>query len=147
MHSLTDNVKLWDIGMDPAARTTTLRSTGVRVGRQGYAHTALIHLGTWTDGTFTFTFEGSDDDSTYTALGSATDQTPFDDPEDYLSGATNSIVVDDNSRVGTVLKLGILSNYEYLEIVCTVTAAPGTGLVYGATLATSKLRQAGPVIA
>lgn len=146
MHmSLADNYES-AYSITIAALTVTANGTAIRTGRAGHARAAEVHLGTWTDGTFTLTFQDSDDNSTWTTLGSATDQTPFDDPDSRLSGATNSIVISDNTRAGLVLKVGLLSIKDYIRCVDTVSGGPGTGAIFGVAIKTGKLRSAGPTI-
>lgn len=82
------------------------------------AQGVVIDIGSWTDGTFAFDVEESDDDSTYTSV----------DASD-LSAATPT--VSDASTDDTQVYLDYTGDAKYLRVTCTVTGSPSTGLVFG----------------
>lgn len=97
----------------PAARAAT--GTGVGVDLRGYdGATVVLSIGARTDGTFTPSIEESDDNSTFTAVGTAALEGTF-------SAAT----------AGTsVQKVGYLGTKRYIRGLLTV-ASGTTGAVCG----------------
>lgn len=136
--SLADGLQ-FAVTLDKVARTDgTVNGTAIRTGRDGYARMALLDIGTWTDGTHTFTFEQSADNSTWTALTAQ----QLDDPAGLLSGAT--IVIDAADEDDVLIEIGLLATEDYTRVV-QVTASSTTGLVAGAKIATGNLRHGGGV--
>jgi hypothetical protein len=84
-------------------------------------------LGTWTDGTHTFSLNESSDDSTYTACATA----------DVIVVGTNPVVA--NTNVNTFVQLSYIGTKRYIKGVIT-SAGTTTGLVAGGN-ATLKNRK------
>ena len=131
-----------DQTLAPAARTATANGSSVRSGREGYPRAAHFHLGLYTDGTHTFTFEDSPDGSSWTALTAS--QLAF--PSGLATGVEvgASIVIDNVAEDNTSFKVGLLSEEDYTRVVHTVAGGPSTGLVSGVDIETGPpLRAAG----
>jgi hypothetical protein len=80
--------------------------------------TVELNVGVWTDGTFAFEVQESDDDSTYTAV---------DDAD--LMGSEPTIDAADEDLV--IHLIGYKGGKRYIKVVCTVTGTPTTGMVFG----------------
>lgn len=109
-----------------AARTTsangaTIDRTSLNGGNNGVAF--LVHAGTITDGTHTFSLQDSPDSTTWTAVASPYVQTP----------ATTAFTSSTTS--GTVLKFGYMGVQQYVRLISTVTGSPATGGYYSAIAA------------
>jgi hypothetical protein len=104
----------------PAARTATANGTGVDLANFDAAM-VLVHAGTWTDGTHTFKLQDSPDNATWTDVAAS-----------FLDGAAP--VVSSAPTASKVYALGYHGIRRYLRVVVTVTGAPATGAVYGATV-------------
>ena len=106
--------------LKPATRTASADGTGVDL--QGYESAlVLIDVGSWTDGSHTFELQESDDDSSYSAVGS----TDLLGTEPVVDGAA-----DDDQ----VYKLGYLGDARYIRVITTVTGSPSTGADYSALI-------------
>lgn len=115
----------------PQAVTSTKTSTTIDLA--GYESvTILIDVGTWTDGTHTFSIQDSDDDSSYTATAAAD-----------LVGTLP--VVNGTTKHRQIYEIGYVpkaAEHRYLQVVNTVTASPSTGLVYGVVAVRGRPRTA-----
>jgi hypothetical protein len=101
----------------PAARNASANGTGV--DDNGFSGaTAIISVGTWTDGTHTFDIQESDDNSTFTSVAAGN-----------LLGTKP--VVSSAGTASKVYKVGYLGTKRYLRVAVTVAGAT-TGAVYGA---------------
>lgn len=109
----------------PAARTASANGTGVDLANYDAA-VALIHAGTWTDGTHTFELQDSDDNASFTAVADA-----------YLSGTEP--VVSSAPTASQVYRVGYHGIRRYLRVVVTA-AGTTTGAVYGASIVRGKGR-------
>lgn len=78
----------------------------------------VIDLGTWTDGTFAFDVEESDDDSTYTSV-------------DASDLSMTPPTIDDATTDGDQYKITYSGTKKYIRGVVTVTGSPATGLEFG----------------
>lgn len=104
----------------PAARTASANGTGVDLANYEGA-LALIHAGTWTDGSHTFEVQDSSDNVTFAAVA-----------DEFLSGTEP--VVSSAGTASTVYKVGYHGIKRYLRVIVTV-AGTTTGAVYGAHIA------------
>lgn len=104
----------------PAARTAAANGTGVDLAGYGSA-LILLALGLWTDGSFTFSVEESDDNSAFTAVASG----------DLLGAFT---VVDGTDDDNTIQRVGYVGTKRYIRVAVAQGAspAPSTGLVCSA---------------
>lgn len=103
----------------PLARTETV--TGSSVDLRGFdSAMAVLDIGTITDGTFTPKLQESDDDSTFTDVGT-------DDLQGSFTAATSS--ADDG-----VQAVGYLGDARYIRVVYTVSDLPSTGGTVGAVV-------------
>lgn len=107
-----------DVQVPKAAYTSDQDPTNGQDQHLYNARGIVIDFGTWTDGTFTFDIEESDDDSTYTSV----------DASD-LSGTVPE--VSDDSFDDSQVYLTYSGNAKYLKGVVTVTDSPSTGLEFG----------------
>lgn len=80
----------------------------------------LIQVGTVTDGTHTIEVQDSPNGSDWTAVGA-----------EFLQGAEPAITSANDERVH---EIGYTGHQRYLRVVSTVSGAPATGGVYGATV-------------
>ena len=111
--------------------------------RQSQAHGFVIELGDYTDGTHTFTFEESSDDSTFTAIVAANlDGFDFLNSQELFATGLASVVVSDATRDGQRLLIGYVGINEYIRAVCVTTGAT-TGLVAGAGTIQGNMRYQG----
>ena len=110
----------------PNVRTTT--ASGSTVDRSGYTRAMfLAHVGTVTDGTFTFDPEHSDDGSTWSNIDSA-------DLSGSFTAATSS--ADD-----VVQQVGYLGDKRYLRCNLTVSGSPSTGGAIGVVVVKAGARR------
>jgi hypothetical protein len=112
----------------PAATTSTVAAaTGNSTDTQGYEGvTAIVNLGTWTDGTFTPALYESDDNATFTAVA-ATD----------LIGAFTAI--SSNANVNKCQWVGYKGGKRYIAVNIAVASAT-TGMIIGTTVVLSHAR-------
>lgn len=104
----------------PAARTAGANGTGVDLLGFGGAM-ILVDLGLFTDGSFSFHLEESDDNSTFTDVDTSVDQ---------LGSLT---VVDGTDDDNTLQRVGYIGSKRYVRVVVAQGGSPcGTGLVCGA---------------
>lgn len=112
----------------PAARTASADGSGVDL--RGYeSATALIDAGAWTDGTFTFELQESDDDVTYSAVADA----DLVGTEPVIDAATEDLVVHE---------LGYIGSKRFVRVSVTVGGTPVTGMVFGASILRSNPKYA-----
>ncbi|MEI8714782.1 hypothetical protein [Mesorhizobium sp. ISC11] len=108
----------------PALRTVT--ATGAAIDRAGFESlTFAIHVGAWTDGVHTVSFEDSDDNSNFDAVaaGDLVGTAPvIQDNGDSPSGPT---FVNEN------VLIGYIGDRQYVRPKSTVTGSPGTGAFIG----------------
>lgn len=103
----------------PKQATTTSQTPASGTDIHIYnAKGVIIDAGTWTDGTFTFDVEESDDGSTWTSVDSA----------DLSMDAPVIDAADEDDQQYYITYSG---NKKYLRATCTVTGSPATGLVFG----------------
>ncbi len=121
MRDLKSNIDVAQ-SLAPAARTASANGSGVDLRGYGSA-TALIDIGLFTDGSFSFKLQESDDNSTFTDVGS----------DDQLGSFS---VVDDTGDDNTVQRVGYVGIKRYIRVVVTQGAspAPSTGVVVGAAI-------------
>ena len=109
--------------------TYTANQSGTGVDAHEHrAATAVIDVGSYTDGTHTFEVQESDDNSTWNAV-----------PDDRLSGTEP--VVDAAGDANAEHKIGILSSKSYLRIN-VVTSGTTSGAQYGAYIVLTDARHA-----
>lgn len=117
MRDLAHNIDV-EQHVAPAAFTAT-EDPANGVDLQGYeSATVVINAGVWTDGTFVFEVQESDDDSTYAAA-----------PDADLIGTEPTIDAADEDLV--IHKIGYIGQKRYIKVVTTVTGSPSTGMVMG----------------
>lgn len=105
--------------LPPAARIATANGSGVDL--RGYESAmALVHFGTWTDGTHTPSLQESDDNSTFTAVAAADQQGSF-------------TAVSSAGGNNTVQRVGYVGAKRYTRVIMTVAGAT-TGAVSSATI-------------
>lgn len=108
----------------PALRTVT--ATGTAIDRAGFESlTFAVHVGDWTDGVHTVSFEDSDDNANFDAVAAAN-----------LVGTAPVIQDDGNSPNGPTfenenLLVGYIGDRQYIRSKVTITGAPGTGAFVG----------------
>ncbi|TIN02693.1 MAG: hypothetical protein E5Y34_06600 [Mesorhizobium sp.] len=108
----------------PALRTVT--ATGTAIDRAGFESlTFAVHVGDWTDGVHTVSFEDSDDNANFDAVAAAN-----------LVGTAPVIQDDGNSPNGPTfenenLLVGYIGDRQYIRSKVTITGAPGTGAFLG----------------
>lgn len=102
-----------------AAVTATANGASFEISDY-HAISVLIDVGTWTDGTHTFTIEESDDNSAWSTV--TTD----------IWGDTPA-VVSDATTDDTKFRIGYKGNNRFLRVVTTVAGAT-SGAVYGALI-------------
>lgn len=107
-----------------AHATRTTNTQGYPVDRVGFESvTALIHVGDWTDGTFTFGADHSFDNSEWEAvpatdlIGSA-----------VVSGEGSPSTSDE---AGTTIAVGYIGTRRYFRPKVTASGAPATGAFIG----------------
>ena len=112
----------------PAATTATVNpSSSNSTDTQGYESvTAVVKLGTWTDGSFTPALYESSDNSTFTAVAAGD-----------LIGAFTAIT--DNTGVNKCQWVGYKGGLRYIAVKLTVSGAT-TGMVIGTTVLLSHAR-------
>lgn len=134
MRSSLYNVALVKSTILPAGpRTTT--TTGATVDRmtdEGGFRSALIavHAGVVTDGTHTVEVQDSPNNSDWTAVAN-----------EFLQGSEPAITSANDDRVH---EIGYTGHQRYLRVVVTVSGAPATGGIYGATIALGWPRKLPP---
>lgn len=103
----------------PAARTAS--ANGSSADRKfNESAIVVLNVGVWTDGTFTFALQESDDDTTFTAVSAS-----------QIQGALP--VVSDATTNNTSFHIGYLGNKRYLRLAVTA-AGTTTGAIFGATI-------------
>jgi hypothetical protein len=113
---LKSNIKL-GVSLTKIARTTS--GTGTSFDVADYDSVCfVVDSGAWTDGTHTFVFQESDDDSTFSAVADG----DLAGSEPVVDGAT-----DDDQQY----YVGYEGNKRYVRVVQTITATPSTGAVIG----------------
>jgi fluoride ion exporter CrcB/FEX len=111
-----------------APKTRTASENGTGVDLQGFeAALVVIHAGTITDGTHTPKLQESDDNSTWSDVGSS----------DLLGSFSN---ISSNS----IQTVGYIGSKRYIRVVATVSGATSGG-IYGATIVKGAPRHA-PVV-
>ncbi|PBB85729.1 hypothetical protein [Mesorhizobium sp. WSM3876] len=114
----------------PLLRTVT--ATGTRIDRAGFESvTFVVHVGAWTDGVHTISFEHSDDDISYDAV--------IDNDPDFpseLVGDAPVIQGDGESPVAATFSnenilVGYIGDRQYVRPKVTVTGGPATGAFVG----------------
>lgn len=107
----------------PAKKTTFTSATIDRLSADGGYESLTLYLlaGTWTDGSFAFAINDSPDDSTYTAVAAA-----FLIPEGVPSTGFASIT---SAATSKNQKVGYTGAQRYVQVVCTVSGSPGTGVL------------------
>lgn len=113
------NVDFWNsIPAVAAARTTSVNGTGVDL--KNFREAAfLLHYIALTDGTYTFDFQHSDDNSAWSSVA-ATDLDGSVPPAWAGSGPA-----------WIFARTGYLGGKRYVRGVCTVTGSPSTGARFG----------------
>jgi hypothetical protein len=116
-----------------AAMTATTKGTGVDLaaiatgGTVEEIATVTLALGTWGDGTHTFTLQESVDDvdGDYADVASG----DLNAESGVLGGAgSNAVVVSDNTKNGTTLLITYAGSKRWLRVVNTVSGGPAVGL-------------------
>ncbi|RWD14177.1 MAG: hypothetical protein EOS74_19540 [Mesorhizobium sp.] len=108
----------------PALRTAT--ATGTAIDRTGFESvTFAVHIGDWTDGVHTVSFEHSDDDISYDAVAA-----------DDLVGEAPVIQDDGNSPAAPTFEnenvlVGYVGDRQRVRSKVTVTGGPATGAFIG----------------
>lgn len=119
MRDLKNNLKPVQ-SLAPAARTASANGAGVDL--RGFdAAMIVIDVGAWTDGAHQFAVEESADNATWTAVAAAD-----------LDGAAPNVAAAGDG--GQIYKIGYRGAQRYLRVTSTVTGAPATGAVYGASI-------------
>lgn len=80
----------------------------------------LVHAGTVTDGTHTIQVQDSPNGSDWTAVA-----------DEFLQGTEPAITSSNDVQIH---EIGYTGHQRYLRVVSTVSGAPATGGVYGATV-------------
>ncbi len=124
----------YDNSLPVIARTTDVNGAGVDSGVDGYSRAALLDIGAFTSGTNVFTFEESDDDSIYTAMGA----TKLSEKTGALSGA--SVSITDGTFDGLLIAVQLLTIKQFTRVV---QASSGASIVAGAHILTGNLRYSG----
>lgn len=127
-----------DISILPAAARTTT-TTGEEVDALGWEEVfVVIHTGTITDGTHTFSMTECD-----TSGGSFTAVDAADIiPSSTGSGANGAVLDTTAGHDNAVVVFGYRGSLRYLKVVCTVSGSPSTGGVYSAAILGTKTRRA-----
>jgi hypothetical protein len=115
-----------------AVRNASANGTGVDLFGHNSA-TAVIQVGTWTDGTHTFTLEESDDNSTYSTVSA--DQCKIIGATGTVAdrGGANSIVVDAANEDDAIYGIAYLGYKHYARVRHAVAGAT-TGCGAAATI-------------
>jgi hypothetical protein len=122
MRDLKHNISI-EQSISPTMRTTTV--TGTAVDRLGYdSATFALHVGTWTDGTFTFGAEHSDDNSDWSTVSST----------DLLGTAV--VTANDDSPAtadlaDTTETVGYIGEKRYVRPKVTASGSPAVGAFFG----------------
>ena len=112
----------------PAARTTS--ASGTAIDLQGKESALVVfHVGTWTDGTHTFTVQESD---------TTTDGDFANAAAAALQGSAPTVTGADND--GLIAKVGYVGTKRYVRARCAITGSPSTGLVASACVVTGHAR-------
>ncbi len=133
MASLQDNASMAS-SLTPAAYTAGGNGASFDLANAENWH-ALVHLGTWTDGTHTITFESSPDDTVWTAVPKE-DLSGFDlEGVQALDGTAAAFVISDDSRAGGlfVIEYTGAMGVRYLRAV-NAAAGTTTGAVFSVAI-------------
>lgn len=115
-------------------RTTNVNGAGVDSGVEGYSRTALLDIGAHASGSNVFTFEESDDDSVWAALGAD----KLNEKEGLLVGA--SVTISDDTQDGNLIPVTLLTIKQFTRVV---QGSSGADIVAGAHIITGNLRYSG----
>ena len=113
------------IAQSIAPETRTANVTGTPVDRQGFESvTALVHVGTWVNGGFTFGADDSEDGAAWDAVDAK-----------FLIG---EVVVEDNgfspagaNDANSTQAVGYIGSRRYFRPKITVAGSPATGCFIG----------------
>jgi len=105
----------------PRAVVTSSPSAGTAADVSGYHSVCfVVDSASWVDGTATYAFQESDDNSTFTAIADAD-----------LDG-TEPVISSDATGDSVQYKVGYKGNKKYVRAVNTITGSPSTGINSGA---------------
>ena len=113
----------------PAIPTATANGTGVDL-KDAQDATVVIHAGDWTDGSFVFTIEESDDNSSFSTVAAGN-----------LDGSLPTI--DSEDEDDQIYKIGYKGTKRYIRLVSTVSGSPSTGLAFSAHVVVLNKRSRG----
>lgn len=128
-------IVLFGQSLEPKARTAS-EDGAARALIGGSSWGALIHIGTWTDGTHTFTIEVKEEGApAFVAADPAVLSTTDHEFQQFFN-ASGQLVVDDATQDGKIYAVqfyGYGTNAD-LRVKCEVTGSPTTGLTSSAVI-------------